>query len=278
MRLSSYSLTLPYVLAFLAFATASCAAPLPPVEVDAAGVMPQEDYQPLAKVLAACVTGDGQLNPTALKEQADALELQLKILAVAGPRSTPELFGDDQKRLAYWLNARAAWTMKLIILCNCPREMDDPRAFRDRRFYLDGRYMTLCEIDQILAADSDWRTVVVAPGVTYDRAALPLEPFAAAGLRDAIARRFVDHVDDPRRFVIDIAAQTIYVSPVLWELRQHIRDLYASTYGTRNVAFQTALLPYVQGSAARRVQDAIGYRVQPMRSPPWHVALTKWDF
>ena len=231
-----------------------------PVTLDTEGVTPAVDYSHLAVVLDKAVNSDGLLLPKLLERHSERLDAQLRLLAVTGPTATPTLFKTPSEELAYWYNARAAWAMKLAHLCNCPDEMERGELL-DRSFPLDGRTMSLAAIDELLAARDDWRVLVASPDVTFSRSRLPAEPFTAADVEQRIAERISALVDDPQRFEIDIDHRRIRVPPMLWQYRQRLIAEHNRSYGTTGANFITALLPHVQGSAHRRLQDATGYRV-----------------
>lgn len=258
------------VLSAFAF-VAGCAEPPPPVSLDTRGVEPAVDYSALGQVLEAAVGEDNRLSPRALEDSSETLLRQVKLLAVAGPTATPELFDSADAELAYWYNARAAWAMKLALDCGCPQRLTRDEL-TDRPFPLDGRTMTLTEIDGLLEGYEDFRVLVASPGVCIQRAALPLKPFSAEDIHERIADRFERFIDDHDRFRIDVADKTIYFPPVLWGMRDRIIGQYESTYGTQGARLSTALLPYVSSAAARRLRNAIGYDCVSAESR-WEPAL-----
>jgi hypothetical protein len=239
---------------------AGCAAsPPPPVLLDTAGVKPGVDYQPLGRVLAAVVGHNGLARPDDLKRHADDLKEQLKLLAVTGPTATPTLLPTSDGALAYWYNAHAAWSLELLLLADCPKEIA-PAAILRRPFPLDGRTMTLEAIEAILAGDADFRTVVAVPGATLQDAALPTQPIGPTDIRRQIAERFDAFLGDSKRFVIDVAEQEVQVPAALWQFQQGLRNAHDARYHLTGTTLATALLPYATGPAQRRLQDALGYR------------------
>jgi hypothetical protein len=275
----------------VAFGSRGCTAPTCPptrglIRPPAAGIAPSASYEDLAAVLAAVVDGQGQIDDFELRQITDRLDRQLAVLAVIGPGSTPPLFPTEEDRLAYWYNARAAWSLKLVAL-NRPWELgrlpsegdedveDDPnapprlplRAFDCQAFWIDGRQMSLRGLDAILAGDGDWRTLVAAPGALVDRAALPDRPFSAADIRPRIAERLVAYLDDDLRFEIDHEYRKVLVRPHVWRYRDGLVTAWNRRFATRGGTMQSALLPYLTGSAERRLQDAVGYgwTVEPPR-------------
>ena len=267
-----------FKLAVLAAAVASAGGcrpePLrPAVRLDLKGAAPRVDYGELADLLAGAVKDGGLLEPQEVRKRADRLDAQLKRLAVTGPTVTPDLFPTVEDRLAYWYNARAAWAVKLALIAGLPRQMP-PTQLLDRPLPLDGRRMSLRRIDQILARDADWGVLVASPCVLLQRAALPTTPFSAADVRSRVAERIDAFIDDDRRVVIDVQRRRIPFPPVLWRWRDWLIAQHHQMYRTRGAVLSTALLPYVTGSASRRLQDAVGYANVPAR-PSGRLALTK---
>lgn len=238
---------------------AGCGGPAEPVSLDLAGVKPAVDYQPLATVLAAAVNSEGLVIPKALNEQRPALQTQLRLLAVTGPTASPELFPTEADRLAYWYNARAAWSMWLLDSCDCPDKLR-PRDV-SRPFPLDGRTMTLDQIDELLRRQDDWRVLAGAPGVSYDRARLPDKPLTGQTFDACLAGRIEQLIADPKRLEIDIDRKAVRLSPILWSLRPRIVSQYEGLYGGQGVNVLTALGPHAGQAGARRLRDAIGYKV-----------------
>jgi hypothetical protein len=248
-----------------AMAAAGCEHPIPPpVTLEVKDLAPSVDYTQLDLVLQKVVTEDGLVRPDVLKDQEARLDTQLKLLSVTGPTETPRLFENDNQRLAYWYNARAAWSLKLLLLDACPARIDAPETFARRQFKLDGRMMTLEQIDEVLAADTDWRTL----------AALPARALGADGIREAIAWRLRQFVESPR-FDVDAEHKRVQVPPRIWAAREFLVRSYEQAYVTRDATLQTALLPYLEGASARKVQAAMGYPCVPMPTTPLRMAVFK---
>jgi len=249
------------------FAPAGPAKGFAPVKVRPRPAAPKAGWDALARVLAAAVRADGLADADRLGARAADLDEQLGILAATGPTQTPEQFGAPEAAVAYWYNARAAWAMKLWLLAGCPAEM--PRGgLCDQPFDLDGRTLTLGQIDELLAKDRDFRTVAAAPGVSLERAALPARPFEAKGIRKQIEDRFNAFVHDPKRFVIDVDSQEVRVPGMLWPFRERIVGEFNRRYGTEGATLVTALARLLAAPARRRLQDAAGYRIVEAPRPP----------
>ena len=252
--------TLLAMAALAVAAAAGCAdESCPPILLDTAGVAPAVDYGPLGEVLAACVLGNGLANREELPRRAQALDRQLAILAVTGPTATPALFAGHDDALAYWYNAHAAWSLKLLSARGCPH-LIGAAAMLDRKFPLDGRTMTLRGIGAILAAEDDFRIAACVPGATTNHARLPESPVEARGFRQSVQRRFADLLDDDIRIYIDVRRMRVLFPPVLWQFRARLTAEYNRKHQTEGATLVTALLGYTSGPAQRRMQTALGYR------------------
>ncbi|HHH75590.1 MAG TPA: hypothetical protein ENL03_01030 [Phycisphaerae bacterium] len=241
-----------------------------PVSLDTEGVEARVDYSMLQETLNEAVTDEGQLVVEIVKRRRPGLLEQVTLLAVTGPTITPEFFSTDMDRLAYWFNARAAWAIELPLRCEFSEDHAGERLL-NRPFPLDGRMMTLCDIDAILLGDADLRTVAAAPGVHYDRAAMPLTVFSAEDIRGRIVERFGLFIDDPIRFKINVARKEVQVPSVIWNLRKQYVERHNHRFGTEGTDLLTALTWLVEGSAHRRLQNAVGYRLVGDNAP-WCLA------
>jgi hypothetical protein len=247
-----------FVLAMMLTAAGGCAEPCGPIFVDTGGVEPAVDYRLLANVLAECVQPNGLADRDALPQWAETLDRQIAILAVTGPTATPQLLPTRQDVLAYWYNAHAAWSMKLLLARGCPR-LIAARAMLDRAFPLDGRTMTLREIEHLLAAEGDFRVAAAVPGATTCHARLPVEPIPAEEFDRTAARRFEELLADELRLYIDVRRRQVLIPPVLWQFRERLIGEHNRLNGTTGATLITALSAMTTGRAHRRLQAATGY-------------------
>jgi hypothetical protein len=230
------------------------------VTLDVAGVTPSADVSALAAVLPVAAP-DGRVDAeTARKVMAD-LDRQLKLFAVAGPTATPDLYKTPPEQTAYWLNARAVWSIKLVLLRDCPKQPCP--NLRSRKFPLDGRQMSLADIDAKLLAEArrsgDFLIAACAPGAEVDAAPLPTGPYLAATLRTQLSDQLDRLVRDELRMPIDVEARTIALPRLMWEVRDMITGWYKRTYGGQDVDVTTALRPWVSAAGRRRLDLALGY-------------------
>ncbi len=247
--------------AFLVVVLSGCTpvSPAKPVQLDTAGVEPSADVADLKLVLKKAVTENGYLKLDDFPAVAKSLEQQLKLLAVTGPDATPKLYPTAADRLAYWYNARMAWSIKLAVLRH-KQKADNPASLGTKAFPLDGKQMTLAKIDALLEKQFGSSAVIAAPGMDLRRAALPQTVFIPKTVQKQIPKRFAAFVVAPDRFIVDVETQTVRFPPVIWKFRRNILDKYIKQYGKVQPTLTTALLPHVKGSAIRRLQNAIGYK------------------
>jgi len=268
--------SLKFLAAVAAAAMAGCSrSPAPLTVAEAPGVRAEVDYADLGKVLAEAVDEEGRLDQAELESHTALLDRQLYRMSLTGPTATPALLPAEADRLAYWYNARAAWSMKLALAAGFPETIDGDR-WRVSPFPLDGRTMTLAEIDAILARDADWRTEAAAPSVLLHRPALPRAPLAGGDIRREIPARLNAFLADKARFAIDEKRREVKVPPALWARRDELIRRHHETHGTSGATLLTALLPWTTGLAHHRIQDAMGYRCVPA-GPGSRLALVGAD-
>jgi hypothetical protein len=235
-----------------------------PMELDLAGVERTADVSDLAAVLAVAVTEDGRVRPEALERLEGRLDAQLRKLAVGGPTAAPELYPTYAARWAYWYNARAAWSLKLAAEAGCPRRTC-PVTMCRRRFPLDGRSMSLEQIDRILLQEArrsgDFRLAACAPGVLLSLGPMPDRPWSAAQFAGRLGEALDLLVLDRRRFVVDVAERQVRVPRMLWACRDMVLEQYETDYGTGQAALITALRPHAGPAARRRLEEGLGYAV-----------------
>jgi hypothetical protein len=245
---------------------AGCGTELEPVSLDLSGARASADVSDLAAVLAEAVTSDGRIQPGASRRLDCRLDSQLQKMALAGPTATPNLYPTDSARWAYWYNARAAWSAKLTALAGFPERVR-PSAMVRRPFPLDGRTMSLEQIDAALLAESrrvgDFRLAACAPGVRADYAPLPNTPYSGADFRTRLAETLDALVLDQRRFLLNVQKRQVEVPSMLWACRDMVTAQYAREFGPCGASLVTALRPHLSLAARRRLDVALGYNVVP---------------
>ena len=225
------------------------------------------DFENLSKVLKCALDSDRDILPAKLEKNLTPLLNQLRIFQHAGPGSTPEYFETDWQKTAYWLNARAAWSIYVAYLQS--KKPADGRTcdFSNLEFLLDGKMRTFADIDRKLEQTGGLFAVLCAPGVTSHRARLPGKPFSGENLHQRLEKRFCKFISDPKKIIIDVDNQTVEFPPVIWKFRDRLIAKYQHDFGAKNVTLTTALLRYVKGAAQNKLQNAIGYKCRQNDKP-----------
>ena len=237
------------------------------VSLDTTGVKSKVDFSPLAQTLQTLVDSDGYIRAKQWPAVSGTLQDQLKLLAVTGPSTTAELFESTDQILAWWFNARTAWSIFLAMRFG-DVETDEKRDWTRAAFPLDGARMTLADIDAAIESLGGYTAVVAAPGVDLRRAKLPEVPFEPKTIWEDVAARFEDFIDAADRVVIDVEAMEIRFPPVIWDCRETILQEYKTQNGAAGAKLTSALLGKLTGSPYRRFQEAIGYAcVSDKRGP-----------
>jgi len=260
MRCAKVSLSLA-----IAVFTAGCSQPRPAADamsifLNSAGCRPSVDYRPLEQFLAkGIIRGRIDMKKYRVFELEKQLSDQLRTLSVTGPKSSPALLESKNQLLAYWLNARTAWTCRFMVIQSEARDSNRPIPMPGD-FPLDGRRMTLDRIDAAILRLGGYAFLIAAPGLPPNRAPLPSGPFSPETLSRQSMENFNAFLDDPERLVIDIDRREVRFPPVIWKYRKRFAEVYSRNFGYSGTpSLLTSLLPITSGSAKRRLQDAVGY-------------------
>jgi len=266
-----------------------------PIKLQATQSDSKVDYSGLDAVLKAAIGPGGEIKPEELKDNEKMLEGQLMLMTVVGPKTRSDLFDSDHSKLNYWYNARAAWSLRLLLTFSRERlEADDVKQspddrwemsddgvpledFRNRSFPIDGRSMTLALMDSLIIEQFGFKAGVGAPCVSMVRAAIPKKSFDGKDVAELADKRFNEFVDHSKRFVMDVEARKILVPPILWRFGDKLIGEHERKYGTSGVDLATALLPHVRLSPHRRLQDAVGYRCVEADEPDVPLIVKRKD-
>jgi hypothetical protein len=241
-------------------------------------VAPADPFADLALILAAVVDDNGAIDPTALAVQQPKLDRLLSNISTERSVET----GVTNDRLAWLYNARTAWSLRILARELRPAGHGDgrfalpatipPRRLLESPFPLDGRTMTLADIDRELLQWNDFRIVAAAPGGTDWFGPLPREPFRADTVLAAVDERFNRYAADPRRLVVDYAGHRFAVPPALWAYEAELRQAYARRFTTPDASLATALTPWLNARARDAMEDALGCTAGPRTDAPGIVA------
>ena len=200
-------------------------------------------YEAYGEVLASQVNGRGMVNYRNLKANPKRLLVFLHTLA----QLDPQVFqtGDEQEKIAFWINAYNALTLKAIIdhypirapLFSSSRLLyprssirQIPGVWDNLRFTVMGRGITLDEIEhQVLRKQFNEPRLHMAL-VCAAQGCPPLrdEPYAGPALAQQFGDQTRRFLANPEKFRIDRGGRTVYLSPIF----KWFGEDFVKTYGT----------------------------------------------
>ncbi len=170
------------------------------------------DHSAFERLLVAYVDEHGWVDYPGLAGERVALDAYLNRLATAGPQS----FTADHERLAFWINAYNAFTLRDVlddVYRKAASVQDVAGFFNRKRHRIAGEDLTLDEIEQ---RGRDFRDPRIHFTVVCASTSCPkLQRFAYNGAQldaqlDRVTREFL--LDEQRGMRLDRAGKRLYVS------------------------------------------------------------------
>lgn len=235
-----------------------------------------QSKSPYADVLVRFVDQDGLVDYVGL--EADRKNLDAFCVEVAGVQAEAFAAWDEDARIAFWMNAYNAFTLKLIVdhypiapstgknkfPANSIRQI--PGAWEHKKFKAVGREVTLDEIEhQILRAEfKEPRIHMALVCAAMSCPKLRREPYVGAMLDAQLDDQARVFLSDLTKFHIDREANEVWASPIFeWFVDDFLPG--ATKANPRHVAQQKSLAAfaskYVSPEDARYL-DAGKYTVK----------------
>lgn len=193
------------------------------------------DHAPWERVLQKYVNDQGRVDYAGLKANPAQLDAYAAALAARSPRSHPADFPTRESQLAYWINAYNALTVAGVVE-NWP--VTSVRKigwlplgfFRNKKFNVGGRPMTLDDIENILRKELREPlihfAIVCASNSCPHLGRRPYTAENADALLDQAARAYVN---DPRNLSIDAARNRATIPSMFKWFREDFEE-----YARRN--------------------------------------------
>lgn len=168
----------------------------------------EELYADWAHVLGAHVNASGRVDYAALKAEPEPLSRFVALLRDVGPESRPDLFDNEAKRLAYYLNAYNAFMLFQVSEAYPGVESvyDNKLAFFLRnRFEMDRSTTNLyaLENDIVRARFAEPRVHFALNCASIGCPELPAEPFVSSRLEEQLAKETSEFLHQRRNVVLD---------------------------------------------------------------------------
>lgn len=214
---------------------------IPPTPEDPLSVAPPETFSHavLNQVLRQVVDENGRVDYTALAGNTRDLERYYRLLATYSPDSHPRMFPTTRDRLAYWINAYNAATIKTVLNYYPITSVVDVRPpivfffmpgksgfFLFQRQILGGREISLYGLENGIVRrrfiDPRYHFALNCASNSCPR--LPAEAFEAQNLEMQLERETRKFLSDEGNFKIDHPNQRIYLSAIFdWYEKDFIR-------------------------------------------------------
>ena len=219
------------------------------------------DYRNWTGLLTQIVTADGKVDYQRLGECREQLDLIVAEFAANSPESTPDAFGTDDDRLAYWLNAYNAFTLHAIVAeypITSVWKTRDGAFFQRRRHLAGGRAVSLDDIEhEILRGRFSEPRIHFAincgsNGCPPMRAAA----FEPSGLNDTLQSATEQFLKNEWNCRIDDAQRRIYVSRIF---KMYAED-FAGKEGTAD-EYRRGVLAFIARHLAVDPASIEGYEI-----------------
>ena len=191
------------------------------------------------RVLQGHVNQFGRVDYTALAENSTVLDRYHRLLSAYSPDSHPQLFPSQQDKLAYWINAYNAVTIKTVLKYYPIASVKDVRQpaiffflpdtsgfFLFQRQILGGRKISLYALENKIVRKrfTDPRYHFALNCASNSCPYLPVEAFTARRLESQLERETRAFLAQERNFRIDHGNQRIYLSAIFdWYESDFIR-------------------------------------------------------
>ncbi len=212
-------------------------------------------------------TWNGLVNYQGLAQDRRALDRYCALLSKTGPTATPDQFSTAPLQTAYWINAFNALTVKAVLLKYPMASMYDlgmPQLEHDYAFTVDGRRMTLGQIEQAMLASSrqDPRTLMATCRACLGSPRLLMEPYHAAALERQLRDVSASAMVNPFLLRIDHEDKSILVWQEMIRRKELFLNYWRRVRRSRTTYLFNVLLELSSPGMRRRLQSAVGYQVR----------------
>jgi len=181
----------------------------------------------------------------------------------------PEQLRDRAERLAYWINAYNALTIKGILYFYPTKSIREHvsvigyNIWKDYKMQVNGTAYSLDDIEHdILRKMGDPRIhfAIVCASVSCPK--LLNEPYTGNRLDDQLTRSARDFFSDPKKFRIDRSAGSVHQSPIM--------DWYKDDFGKNKMERLAFIKPFLSDADDRAFLDSSGLKVKNL-DYDWHL-------
>lgn len=221
---------------------------------------------------------NGAVDYSTLSKTRQPLDRYYALLSVTGPTQTADQFPSPAHRTAYWVNAYNALVLTAVLQRYPIETLYDyslPRLESDYTFRVDGRLLTLAQIENLIlqASDGDVRALFATSRASLGTPRLSGEPIRPTMLERQLTEAAADALNNPKLLRIDHAGRSVLV----WQLVLGRQEDFLHYWRTRRRAqgsqLLSVLLDLASAERRRALQGAVGYSILAM---PYDRALNSW--
>jgi Protein of unknown function, DUF547 len=229
------------------------------------------------RVLHRFVTDQGQVDYTALKNDARDLERYYLLLSIYSPDSHPALFLTENSKLAYWLNAYNAAVIKTVLTHYPIFSVGDLKPpfpffflpsksgfFLFQRVTFGGKTTNLYFLEHrvIRKRFTDPRVHFVLNCASGGCPRLPRQAFTAEHLDEQLDHETRRFLAEERNFVIDHEEKVVSLSSIFAWYESDFLTWLQRKFPGRSATLLDYVAPYVSVEKAEELQRAASYDVR----------------
>ena len=207
---------------------------------------------------------DGLVDYDHLSSHSGPLDRFLRMLAVMGPKTTPDLFRSRRNRVSYYVNAYNAGVLKAVLHEGIPATMHDARRPPlDRGYHLliDGQVWTPGDLREAARVESlgDARVEFCLCDAAVGSPPLSNQPLRPDTLDTQLRQTARQAMEDQRIVSVDHAGRRLNVAVVIWQRRSEFLDYYRRQTGSGSATLLNVLLHMASGVRREWLNTAVGY-------------------
>ncbi len=216
------------------------------------GALTRFSHHVWQEVLSESVNEQGLVDFNAIRSKPRRLNQYMAQLASTSPDSHPELFKGNNARLAYWINAYNALSLRTILdyypIASLEMIPGGLKGFRGKsRYALGGSLISIEDLEQKIVAEFHWKAPAFFALTDLGYTSPPLwnQAYLADGLDKQLEERLKSFIDNSQNVTVQSYCTPVMLSPVFWQFE---RPLLRYTREERQIEGGTILdfiLPYV---------------------------------
>lgn len=222
------------------------------------------NYALYQRVLDRFVSG-GMVRYERLKANDSDLNDFVSSLRCVGPDTTPEFFPTEADKIAFWINAYNAVSMRdAAKMYPCDSVQSFFSDFEtSHKVAIDGRILTLRALADLArkAGKDDPRIELALIFPAKGSGKLSGEVYLAKKLDKQLEKAIGDAIDNPKLVHIDHENWALKLGKSIWIRKEQYVENYDKTFETQG-SMLNALLSHANSSQRRKLETAIGYNLR----------------